>query len=238
MLNQANYWIEIAAAVVDALLLLRFLLLKLQKTYFFIFLVCVLTVFFDVITLWLGIQSQEAGRVTFYSRFLYVFLYPAAAWDVFEEIRAQIAKVRRLAIFRLVSSVFMATIFGLLFIAFADTSGDGGREAVITLLGLVLWAASAVASLAFLLTLHRETRKQKITLPNNTFVWLVFFELLMAVEVLVCVAALALPLLNSRVEDVADICFNTYGILITIWCVWRLRAVVSDLPSASEKASL
>ena len=140
ILGQATYWIEIAAAVVDALLLLRFLMLKLQRTYFFIFLVCLLAVFFDGVGLWLGIQSQESARVSFYSRFLYVFLYPAAAWDVFEEIRAQVAKPRRTALFRLISSLLMATIFGFLVLAFADT-GNAGSQGAIAMLGVVLWAA-------------------------------------------------------------------------------------------------
>jgi hypothetical protein len=238
MLNQGTYWVEIAAAVVDALLLGRLLLLKLQRTYLFITIVCVLAVFFDVVTLWLGIQSAESGRVSLYSRFLYVLVYPAAAWDVFEEIGSRVAQLRRAAMFRLASSLIMAALFGVVFLVFADTSESGGTEASVALLAIVLSTGSSIASVAFLWSMHRALRKQKIALPNNTHVWLVFFELLLAVEVLICIYAIAGPLLNETAEDIANIVFNTYGIVITLWCVWKLRPVASDLPSASAKASL
>ncbi|MBV8572229.1 MAG: hypothetical protein JO319_16535 [Acidobacteriaceae bacterium] len=237
MLNQVTHWVEIAAAVIDALLLMRVLQLRLQRIYLFITIVCVLAVFFDGVTLWLGIQSAESGRVSLYSRFLYVVIYPAAAWEVFEEIRARIAPLRRAAMLRLITSLIMAAIFGLVFIAFADTA-QAGSQGVITLLAVVLWTGSSVASVAFLWTMHRAIKKQKIALPNNTFVWLVYFELLLALEVVICIYAIAGPLLNQGAEDIADIVFNTYGMLITLWCVWKLRAIASGVPSAQEKPSL
>jgi hypothetical protein len=238
MLNQATYWVEITAAVADALLLGRFLLLRLQRTYLFIAIVCVLSVFFDVVTLWLGIQSAESGRVSLYSRFLYVVIYPAAAWEVFQEIQTRVAQLRKAAISRLISSVIMAALFGILFITFANTGESAGSQGVIAMLAIVLWTGSSVASLAFLWSMHRALRTQKIALPNNTFVWLVFFELLLAVEVVMCIYAIAGPLFNEATENIADIVFNTYGIAITLWCVWKLRPVTSDLPSASANASL
>lgn len=238
MLNQASYWVEIAAAAVDVLLLARFLLLRLQRTYLFIAIVCVLAVFFDAVTLWLGIQSAESGRVSLYSKFLYVLVYPAAAWDVFEEIGPRIGQLRKAAMLRLGSSLIMAALFGFVFVMFADTGESGGTQATVALLAVVLWTGSSVASLAFLWSMHRAVRKQGIALPNNTHVWLIFFELLLAAEVLMCLYAIAGPLLNETAENIADIVFNTYGIGITLWCVWRLRPIASNLPSASEKASL
>ena len=238
MLNHATYWVEIAAAVADVLLLGRFLLLRLQRKYLFIAIVCVLSVFFDVVTFWLGIQSAESGRVSLYSRFLYVVVYPAAAWEVFEEIHSRVGQLRKAAISRLVSSLIMAALFGVLFVTFADIGESGGSQGATAILAIVLWTGSSVASLAFLWTMHRAVRSQKIELPNNTFVWLVFFELLLAVEVVMCIYAIAGPLFNQATENIADIVFNTYGIVITLWCVWKLRPLTSDLPSASANASL
>jgi len=238
MLNQATYWIEVAAAVTDALLLLRIVLLKLPRTYLFITLVAVLAVFFDVVALWLGVQSQESGRVFFYSRFLYAFLYPAAAWEVFEEVGTELGKLRRTAVFRMVSSLLMALIFGLVFAAFADTGEDSGGQATLAMVGIVLWAASSVASVAFLWTIHKVIKSQKIPLPNNTFVWLIYFELFLAAEVAACLFAIAAPLVNTAFADVVDMVVNVYGIAITLWCVWRLKAAASGVPSAPEKASL
>ncbi|MBV8552389.1 MAG: hypothetical protein JOY54_13885 [Acidobacteriaceae bacterium] len=238
MLNQATYWVEIAAAVADVMLLLRVVLLKLQRTYLFITLVAVLAVFFDGVTLWLGTQSQESQRVFVYSRFLYAFLYPAAVWDVFEEVHSEVGKLRKTAISRLLSSLLMALLFGLLFTAFADTNEAGGGEALTAMLGIVLWAASSVACVAFLWTLHRAIRAQKIPLPNNTFVWLVFFELLLLAEIAGCIFAIVAPLINANIANGVDVVVNVYGIAITLWCVWRLRGTASGVPSAPEKASL
>lgn len=238
MLNQATYWVAVAAAVADGLLLLRLLFLRLQRTYLFITIVCVLAVFFDVVTLWLGLQSAESGRVSLYSRFLYVLIYPAAAWEVFEEIRSRIAQLRRAAMLRLFSSVMMAAIFGLVLIAFADTGEAGGTQPVVTMMAVVLWTGSSVASLAFLWSMHRAVKKQQIALPNNTFVWLRFFELLLAAEVVTCIYAIGAPLMKQNVEDIVDIVLNLYGIAITLWCVRKLRAIASDVPSASENARL
>ncbi len=238
MLTQASYWVEVAAAVADVALLLRLLFLRLQRTYLFITIVCVLAVFFDAVTLWLGMQSAEASRVSLYSRFLYVLIYPAAAWEVFEEIRSRVSQLRRAAIFRLISSLIMAAIFGAVFIAFSDTAEAGGTEAVITMLAIVLWTGSSVASLAFLWSMHRAVRKQQIALPNNTFVWLIFFELLLAAEVVSCIYVIAAPLLNQNAGNIAEIVLNVYEIVIIAWCVWKLRADISKVPSASENAPL
>ena len=70
MLDQVTHWIEIASAAVDGLLLLRVLQLKLQRIYVFITLACVLSLFFDGVSIWLGTQSREAGMAFLYSRFV------------------------------------------------------------------------------------------------------------------------------------------------------------------------
>lgn len=237
MLDQVNHWIDIAAAAVDGLLLCRVLLLKLHRMYLFITLACLLDLFFDVVLLWLGTGSQESSRVFLYSRFLYAFVFPAIAWDVFEEIKPQISKLRKLAIMRLISGLLLAAIFGFVISAFAGSDVNDSEPALPATLALVLWAASSTASLAFLWTLHKGARAQKISLPNNTFVWLIFYELSFVAEVLVCLFSIAAPLLNSMGASLFELTLAIYGIVITAWCIVRLRALPPDGFSASEKAS-
>ncbi len=239
MLTQANHWLEIVGTALDAILLGRVFLLRLYRLYVFITLGCLLSVFFDVVFLWLEPDARSSANVFIYSKFLYAFLFPLIAWDVFEEIGAQIAKLRRLAIIRLVSGLVFACLFGLVVSMFLDTSDSNGDASVATTVGLLLWAGSSTAALAFLWTLHRQTRAQKIELPNNTYVWLVFWELSFLAEVLTCFWFLVLPLFKSHaVEEGVQLVFTLYGIAITAWCVFKLRAVASSVPSAPANAGL
>ncbi len=238
MLTQANHWLEYVATAMDAALLVRILTLKLHRTYTFITLAATLAVFLDAVMLWLGSDSKEFVRVFFYSRFLYAFVYPAAAWDVFEEIKTQVAKLRRLAIFRLISSLILAAIFGFMIAGFASVDDQNGGPTLGPTLAFVIWAASSTASLALLWSMHRAIRAQHIEISGNTFVWLVFFQLSFIAEVLACLFTISGPLLSAPIPEVLGFILLLYGAAITVWCVWKLRAVTSDVPSAPEKAKL
>ena len=235
MLIQVNHWMEILGTGVDVLLLGRVLMLRLPKVYLFITLVCVLTVFFDGVGLWLGTGSAENFKVFLYSRFLWAVMYPLASWDVFEEVKTQIAKLRRAAIGRLISGLFFAAVFSLIFFAFVDT-GDGSNEPNLAgTLGIILWAGSSTASLAFLWTIHRAMRAQNVVIPNNTSVWLIFYELSLVAEVLSCVMLL-LPLKEGNLSRGIELVFLLYSIAVTVWCMLRLRPSSANTESASEKA--
>ncbi|HSU61255.1 MAG TPA: hypothetical protein VLI55_18240 [Bryobacteraceae bacterium] len=238
MLTEANHWLEFVATAIDAALLLRILTLKLHRTYTFITLAATLAVFLDGVMLWLGSDSKEFASVFIYSRFLYGFVFPAAAWDVFEEIKAQVAKLRRLAIFRLISSLILAAIFGFVITGFASVEDENGGAAVGPTLALVIWAASSTASLALLWSMRRAMRMQHIELPRNTFVWLVFLQLSFAAEILACLFTISGPLLSSPIREVLAFVLSLYGIGITVWCVWKLRAIPSDALSTPEKVEL
>jgi len=241
MLTQATHWLEIVAIALDVILLGRLLLLRLYRLYVFITLACVLAVFFDAVVLWLDADLKSAGMVFIYSRFLYAFLFPLIAWDVFEEVKAQVAKLRRLAIIRLVSGLVFACLFGFIVTAFTDTADASGTpssdSSPLTTLGLIFWAGSSTATLAFLWTLHRQTRAQKIDLPNNTYVWMLFWELSLLYEVFYCFWLLSYSLLKSTAPYV-ELLFFVYGIAITAWCVFKLRAVPASVPSAPANAGL
>ncbi len=239
MLTQANHWLEIVGTAFDAILLARILLLRLYRLYVFITLGCVLAVFFDAVLLWLEPEPKTSATVFICSRFIYAFLFPLIAWDVWEEIGAQIAKLRRLAIVRLISGLVFACMFGVIVSVFVDSSDPNGDSAVLATLGLVLWAGSSTATLAFLWTLHTQTHNQKVELPNNTRVWLLFWELSLLAEVFNCFCFLLIPLVkNHLVPDYIQLLFSIYGIAITTWCVFKLRAITSSVPSAPANAGL
>lgn len=234
MLNQAVHWMDIAATALDGLLLLRVLGLRLHRIYVFITLGCLLAVFFDAVGLWLGPESAENGRVVIYSRFLYAFLYPAIAWDVFEEVKVQIAKLRRAQISRLVSGLVLALVFGLLIGASMDDSG--GTSPFISILALALWVGSTTASLSFLWFMRRGIRTEKLGVPHNTSVWMTFYMLILLEELLASFFALTGPLLHSTAIDAVAIVFDLYSLTVTGWCIARLRALPPDVASASENA--
>jgi hypothetical protein len=241
-LKEINHWVEIVASVFDAMLLLRILLLRLHRTYLFITLACVLAVFYDGVGLWFeswfGAESQELTRVFIYSRFLDAVLYPLAVWDVFEEIKAQVKKVRQLALARLISGLVLAAVFALVMAGMAGFSDENTPLSIVTTVGLVLWTGSSTASFAFLWTLQRRIRTDKIELPNNTFVWSIYFLLLLVGELLFCFYVLAQPLLNLPVREILDLMFLLFGMCVTGWCIVKLRGTPSDVPSAPENASL
>jgi hypothetical protein len=238
MLNQANHWLEFAATAIDAALILRILTLKLYRIYTFITLAAVLDLFFDCVMLWLGSSSKEFAQVFIYSRFLYAFIFPAVAWDVFEEIKGQVAKLRKLAISRLISSLVLAAIFGFMIAGFAGVEDENAAPALAPTLAFVLWAAAATASLALLWSMRRAMRSQHLEATGNTFVWLLFYELYLAGEVLVCLFTIAAPLLSAPFPDIAAFVLTLYGVGITVWCVLRLRSIPSNVPSAPVKAGL
>jgi hypothetical protein len=235
MLSQLNHWIEIVSTAVDALLLLRVLQLKLHRVYLFITLSCVLTVFFDGLMLWFHADSREFERIFVYSRFLYAFVLPAAAYDVWEEVKAQIVRIRRFAIFRLVSSLILAAVLALIIVGFASNE-EGSGYGFLATLAIIVWAASSTASLAFLWSVHRLARAQNTTLPGNTSVWLLFFQLSLAAEVFACFLIITNQQFNPFVNALLDISLGIYGILIALWCAWKLRAAHSV--SATQDANL
>jgi hypothetical protein len=237
MLEQSTHWLEIASAALDGLLLLRVLQLRLHRVYVFLTLACGLAVFFDAVGLWLGMTSDENGRVFLYSRFLYTFLYPLIAWDVFEQIADQIGRLRRMAMGRLISGIVLTSILGLLLASSGDSGDSSNNDAVLGTVAIVLWAGASTASLAFLISVQRVLRAQKIELPNNTFVWMRYFELSLLAEVVNCFSLLVFSFVKSTVTiGVINVVFICYEIAITAWCLLRLRMIQSDVPSAPLQA--
>ncbi len=237
MLDQTIYWVSIAGTAVDALLLGRILQLKLQRVYLFITLACVLAVLFDVAEIWFWSNSDARIRLFLNSRFVFAFVYPLVGWDVFEEMKSQISKLRRVAVGKLVSALFFATVLGLLMSLFVTPGDAGGQPSVLAILGIVLWAVSTTATLSFLWTLRRALQLQNIERPSNTGVWLIFWQLSLLAEIVACFLFL-LPFLKDTPGDIVNLVLAAYSMTITGWCIAKLRAVPSDVPSESANANL
>ncbi len=235
MLDQTNYWVNIAGTAVDALLLGRVLQLRLQRVYLFITLACVLVLLFDGIDIWLWSEADTRLRVFLYSRFVFAVAYPLAGWDVFEEMNRQVLKMRKIAAAKLISGLIFAMIFGFIVTAFVVPGDTSGQPAMLATLGLVAWAGSAAATLGFLWTLRRVLRAQKIPRPNNTSVWMTFWMLVLLAELVSCFCSLALPFFKSAAADIVTLILLLYGIAITSWCILKLRAVPSDVSSPASE---
>jgi hypothetical protein len=237
MLIQLNHWIEYAAAAIDVVLLLRVLTLRLQRTYVFLTLACVLTVLFDVAILSLNRESPERVRVEVYANLLIAFVFPLAAWDVFEEIASALAPIRRLAILRTLTSLLMVTFFGLILASPAFHADDPTGLAFVLTLTIIVSTGSATGCLTFFWAMRRALRLQKLTTPHNTFVWMVFYALLLAGQIVTWLLWLLEDALNLPVSSFATqfitLSLDTFGIVITVWCAVRLRALPKDVPSAS-----
>ena len=227
---------EYVGTCADVLLLLRVLTLRLQKTYLFLTLLCVLVVFFDGVDLWLG-DSAEGARVFVYSRLLFAFVFPIAAWDVFEELSTQLATVRRAAISRIVTSLLLVCICGLVFSGLGDSSDENSAWQFTTTFAVILWCGSASGSLAFLWVMRKTLRTQALAPPSNTSVWLIFFALSMAAEIFDCFFLFLNDSLSLNLKEVIELFLLVYGTAITAWCIWKLRPLPSNMPSAPVNVS-
>jgi hypothetical protein len=238
MLDETIRWMEMVGTVAEGLLLCRVLALKLHRVYAFLALYCVLELLFDVAAWWLGWQSDGSTRLFFYSRFLYAALFPAMAWDVFEEIKSQAAKLRRLPAARLISGLFVTGVFGCLMFATLEEKDFNGGSGLVDLVGMFLWAGSCSASLVFVWTLYRATRTQKIELPNNTSVWLIFFMLTVVSAILECGVLLFGFKLSVPQQHLVTLVFLSFDLTLTAWCILRLKAVPSHGAATPENVSL
>ena len=223
--------------VLEALLLVRILSLKLQRVYLWVTLYCVINLLVDASAWAVGWESHEALRIFFFTRFAFAVLYPLAAWDVFEEIHTQIAKLRKIHSLRLMSSLLTTAIFGFIVSMLIDDQDSVGIPRPVAFMGAFLWLGSASASLLFTWSVWRAVRKQPLPWPHNTAVWAIFFLLTFGRAILDCGMLFAQPLFNPATFDITEVVFSCFDISLCVWCVVKLRALPSDVGSISENAT-
>jgi hypothetical protein len=239
MLSNVNFWAERAGMALDLFLMVRIVALKLHRTYMFIALFALLSLFYDAVGLVLGTRSEEFTRVVILSRFLYALVYPLVLWDLFEEAKPPLEKLRKPAMTRMISSVIFISLWGLLITAFTGDTGEQGGYPM--RLAIVIWTGSVAAALAFLWVMRRGIKANQLQLPHNTAVWFRYFSWLLAMEAVFCVLELVLPYLKAMasnlVEPIAQVSepvLQLSEIALTTWCIFKLRAVspdVTDVPA-------
>lgn len=238
MLSEVNLWVERVGMAMDVLLLLRILQLRLARRYTFIALFAVLNLFYDGIEIWLGEMSAEFARVAILSRVVYAMVFPLVTWDLFEEARPGIEKVRRLAMTRMISSLLFITLWGLLIAAF---TGENEASQFMMRLAMVVWTGSVAATLAYLWVMHRGIKAGGLALPQNTKTWNLFFTVILAIEAVSCLLLLVLQTLEGEAAKVAesigrvsDPILQIAATLATVWCLFRLRAIQTDAADAKN----
>lgn len=229
--------------VMDLILLLRIATLKLSRTYVFISLFAVLNVFYDGVALWLGLESAEFSRVAILSKFVFAIVYPLVTWDLFEEAKPTVEKIRRLAMSRMISSLLFISLWGLLIAAFTGDDNSPPSQYLMRL-ALVVWTGSVAAGLAFLWVMRRGIKAGQLQLPHNTSVWSRFLVLWLTVEAIECALYLVLPSFRGLATNLVETIVKTsspvldiFEIVVTGWCVVKLRPVPSDTSDVPAKVN-
>ncbi len=228
--------------VLDLALMLRIVGLKLHRTYLFITLFALLNLFYDAVGLILNTQSEEFSRVVFLSRFVFAVVYPLVLWDLFEEARPQIDKLRKFAMTRMINSMVFICLWGLLIAAF--TSGDGDHMAYVVQLSMIVWTGSVAAALAFLWVMRKGLRVNSLAIPRNTLIWSRYFSIVLIIEACSCVLILILSSLRGSqsnltepIAQATDSIFQVCEIGLTVWCVLKLRPANSDVTDVPAKVN-
>jgi len=218
----------------DLVLMVRILALKLRRTYIFITLFALMGLFYDALALIMGIDSPDFRTVGILSKLIYAIVFPLATWDLFEEAKLTVDKVRKMAMSRMLTSLLLISLWGLLIAAFTGTD-EGPQSQYLMRVALIVWTGSIAASIAFLWVMRKGIKLNQWELPWNTVIWYRFFGLLLITEAISCALGLTLqfihtssPDLAEQIAQVGDVVLGAFGILITAWCVYKLRAIPSD----------
>ncbi|MCU1292157.1 MAG: hypothetical protein JWP08_1007 [Bryobacterales bacterium] len=236
MLDQIVRWMQIIGTFMEFLLLLRMLILRFQRVYLFLTLYAVINFLVDASIILVGTESDPGNRIFFYSRFLFAVVYPLAAWDVFEEAKAQVSKIRRIHLPRLVSGMFITFLLGIATSFGIEDQYFKGTSTSTDFMGLFLWLGAASTSLLFTWNVFRTSRKGDVLLPSNTSVWAVFFLITFARAVIDCGFDVAGGLLPHGAFQVINAILLLFDLSLITWCLVRLKPLSPDVTSAPEKA--
>jgi hypothetical protein len=238
MLDQIVLWMQIFETFLEFLLLGRMLLLKLHRVYLYLTLYAVVTVVLDTSSLLVGIESDAGIRIFLYSRFLFTLLYPLAAWDVFEEAKSQLAKIRRLHLPRMVTGIFITLVLGFAASLGIDDQNYKGTSSVMDFVGLFLWLGAASTSLLFTWNVFRAARHAEVPFPKNTRVWALFFLITFARAVIDCAFDVADGLVPHTAFQIIAVVLTSFDLCLVAWCTVKLRPLPEESTPAPEKASL
>lgn len=233
MLKEAMHWMLLSGSVLDTLLLVRVLGLRLYRVYAFITLDCLLGAMLDWVSVYFGLDSPESHRVDIYTRFLFAVLTPLIAWDVFEEVKSEVSKIRQLEAVRMGLSLIIIGVFSLLLLFNVTSAQSAEAEAEWpAALGLFLWGGSCITSVIFLWRIWRTARKLEVALPRNTTVWWIYYMLTMGSSVVSVAFLFSGWKLNP---DMVTTVMTAFLIGCTVFCLARLRASPVEMASANRE---
>ncbi len=238
MLDQIVLWLQVGGTFVEFLLLGRMLLLRFQRVYLFVTLYATVNLLVDVSALLAGVESAATTRIFFYSRFLFALIYPLAAWDLFEEAKAQAGKIRRMHLPRMISGIFITLLLGLVTSIGIEDQDYKGTSTATDFAGLFLWLGAASTSLLFTWNVMRGSLRAGVVLAGNTRVWSIFFLITFARAVIDCALDVADGLIPHPALQVVNLIFVLIDVGLASWCLVKLKPLSSDTASAPEKASL
>jgi hypothetical protein len=236
MLEQTIDWTQTAGTIAEAIVLLRMLLLRLPRVYTFITLYWAVNLIFDASAWSFGWHSQVTTRIAVNESFVLAILMPFAVWDAFEEFRPSITKIRRVYLSRLFSGLLFTSVLGLILAMGAESSSDNAGPA--EFLGLFLWLGSAMSSLLFTWNVFRATKRQSLSLPRNTYVWCIFFLVTLSRAILDFVLSFLGVYLGQPALGVIQLLLLCVDLVITLWCLLKLRSSEAGTTGAPEQASL
>jgi hypothetical protein len=238
MILQVIHWANMAGTVLEAVLLLRLLMLKLHRVYAFVTLYWVVNVIFDVAQWSFGWESPESEKAQIYSLFVLAVLFPLVSWDVFEEMKTLIGKLRTVHGSRLVSGLFATLLLAAVWMIFLQDEIEKEPGSGTIYFALLVWVGSVCASLLFLWTLYRFAKRQGLAIPNNTSVLTFLFLILLACQFLSYLAWAARVFVGDIASDISVLTLAGVALTTMAWGVIRLRAVPADASSQSQEVSL
>jgi glucan phosphoethanolaminetransferase (alkaline phosphatase superfamily) len=88
--------------------------------------------------------------------------------------------------------------------------------------------------------MHRGMQIHKTVVRANTFVWMLFFGLLMAGLLVSWFVLMTEEFLSQPARDIvspiANFVLTFYGMVITLWCAVKLRGLPKDLSTSISEA--
>lgn len=232
MQDHLIHWLELAGTGVDALLLVRFLALRLHRLYLFVTLYCAVTLLVDIASIAAGLDTPASLRVFLYSKFIMALVFPLAIYDLFEEAGTQVHAWRNAHAIRLASGLLLVCIFALLLGFLMDTS-DAGPMTAVAQSAFLVWAATISACFMFLWNMRRLARRENVAFTANTFVLWVFFLITIIEEVCGFILML-IPGLSKGVMDGAGIALQFVDMAVIFWCIVKLRGLRAKTEAQTE----
>jgi hypothetical protein len=165
-------------------------------------------------------------------------MYPLAAWDVFEEAKSLVSKIRRVHLPRLVTGIFLTLLLGFATSFGIEDQNYKGTSSITDFVGLFVWLGAASTSLLFTWNVFRTARHSDTPIPKNTRIWAVFFLITFARAIIDCAFDVADGLIPHAAFQIIAVVLTSFDLCLVAWCTVKIKPLPPDATPAPEKASL